>query len=162
MCVSCTEPAFAICMRNGRMDTLRSTRGRRERIDTHPPSTAALLEGLHAVVGRQPSTRLGPVDSPVHQLRHDRDHLVNVADELTRGVALPKMNGRKEACEQSTPGAVGHTRKPSEVALLPVPAGQGTHLSVIVRFATAAGEIEHKKKSREDDVSGLGRVQRDT
>ena len=47
------------------------------------------VDGLHAVVDGQPRARLRPAHASVDELRYDRDDLVDAADELPRGVALP-------------------------------------------------------------------------
>lgn len=57
-----------------------------------PGVLAPLLDVLLARVPRQPLARLCPPDRTVAQVDDHRDHLVDVANELLRRVALPKRH----------------------------------------------------------------------
>ena len=57
----------------------------------HPIHTRS-INRLNTIVRRKLRARFGPVNRAEHELGHDRDHLVDVADELPGRIALPERN----------------------------------------------------------------------
>ena len=115
-----------------------------------PSDGVKLLDGLDSRVLRQSLTSLSPIDAPLHELRHDRDHLVDGPDELERGVSFTVHENRKKvvlACRikgriiDKTPGrymTFSHSQLTRLIGASVICGGQEqTHRNVIVLFCTA-------------------------